>query len=344
MRFDERGLGRIFKAAILSVSAVHCDEDAVLPDASSADATAPAADASDAARDALVFTLPDSSYVCDAGAPTVASTCGACCTIMEEHCAIVDTDYADDAGGLYNCERYCPDSGVWGCAVAPSNLTPSDGGGVYVMCSCTGRRFAGYRARRAQSGVAGYFANMARLEGAAVFAFGRLHDELATLDAPVSLLARVRRSIADEERHARTIGRIAKRFGGRVAFTRAPRFRERSVERLAIENATEGCVRELYGALLATWQAEHAQDATARRAFRAIARDETGHAALSLCVARFVESKLEASARERVERSRRRAMGALREELACAPSGDLVRVAGVPNATQALALFDALFT
>lgn len=233
---------------------------------------------------------------------------------------------------------------MWGCAVAPSNLTPADGGGVYVMCSCTGRRFAGYRARRARPSLAGYFADLARLEGAAVFAFARLHDELAALGAPARLIARVRRSMADEERHARTMGRVAKRFGGRVFPTRAPRFRQRSVERIAIENATEGCVRELYGALLATWQAEHAEDAAARRVFRAIARDETRHAAVSLRVARFVESKLEPRARERVERERRRAIRGLRRELARAPSRDLVRVAGVPNAPRAVALFDALFT
>ena len=47
---------------------------------------------------------------------------------------------------------------------------------------------------------------------------------------------------------------------------------------VAIENAVEGCVRETFGALIASWQAEHARDPGIKRLMRSIARDETRHA------------------------------------------------------------------
>jgi len=56
---------------------------------------------------------------------------------------------------------------------------------------------------------------------------------------------------------------------------------------VALENAVEGCVRETYGALIATRQAEAASDPVVRRAMRKIAADETAHAALSWDVASF---------------------------------------------------------
>ena len=52
----------------------------------------------------------------------------------------------------------------------------------------------------------------------------------------------------------------------------------RELEAIAIENAVEGCVRESFGALLATWQAKTAGDARVRAAMKRIARDETRHA------------------------------------------------------------------
>jgi hypothetical protein len=56
-----------------------------------------------------------------------------------------------------------------------------------------GRRPAGYRTMRAPTNIGEYFANMARLEAASVFAFERLHDELEQMNAPQRLIARVRR-------------------------------------------------------------------------------------------------------------------------------------------------------
>jgi hypothetical protein len=184
---------------------------------------------------------------------------------------------------------------------------------------------------------------MARLEAASVFAFGRLRAELEELDAPPNLVARAQRSIADEARHTRMVARIARRFGGVVAMPRAPRFRKRAAEPFAIENAVEGCVNETYGALVATWQSMHAGDVGVRAVMRAIARDETRHAALAMSVAAFASNKLDARSRARVARARLHAIRGLREAVAQSPHRELVRVAGVPTSAQAVALAGRFF-
>jgi demethoxyubiquinone hydroxylase (CLK1/Coq7/Cat5 family) len=56
----------------------------------------------------------------------------------------------------------------------------------------------------------------------------------------------------------------------------------RSLEAIALDNVSEGCVRELYGALVATYQARVARDPEVRAVVTRIAREETQHAALSL--------------------------------------------------------------
>src|SRR5262249_1654863 len=58
-----------------------------------------------------------------------------------------------------------------------------------------------------------------------------------------------------------------------------------------------GCVRETYGAPVARFQAEHAQDPAVAHLMAGIARDEARHAALSWAVARWAETRLDAAAR-----------------------------------------------
>jgi hypothetical protein len=117
------------------------------------------------------------------------------------------------------------------------------------------------------------------------------------------------------------------------------RFSARSVEAIAIENAVEGCVRETYGALVATWQSAHASDPEIKRAMQAIAADETRHASVSFRVARFLESRLDEPARRRVRRAQDRAIRQLHDEVAReVPASDLVRVAGMPTKTAAASL------
>jgi hypothetical protein len=301
-------LEHVLKTVVLTVSATHCGEMAVPDEDASIDSSfdeasrdANDANANDVNDASSPFVTDVAQPTCDAGAPTVVDACGGCCAVTQEHCPIAASDLMDDAGYLWNCGRYCPNNGYSACRIVGTDV---------VECYCMGRRFDGYEERRATSS----FAEMARLEAASVFAFERLHDELGALGASPRLLKRVRRAIADERRHTRMMTRLATRFGQRVAPVRAPRFTTRSIESIAIENATEGCVRELFGALVATWHGVHARDPAIRRTFRAIARDETRHAELALRVAVFLSSHLDAPARERTRNARVDAVGLLGHE------------------------------
>ncbi len=352
-----RDLRRLFEAAVVGASALGCGGEETTSDAGGNDATLD--DARQAATDAELdgpmfdgpmFSNPDAYVWCEAGPPEVVAACGSCCSIYDVPCGISPDQYADDAGDLWHCDRICGGYGTTGCSLLTSadKLTfvgdaALEDGGTYVVCGCTGRRPQGLRAPRAPTSTAEYFATAARLEAASVFAFERLHAELEECGAPLALLERVQSSIADEQRHARTMDRIARRFGASVTPPRRPRFRKRNLEALAIENAIEGCVRETYGALVATWQATHASDARVRRAMRAIARDETRHAALASSVAAFVATKLDDQARARVRRAEVRAVRDTRVAALVAPHRDLVRDAGVPTSEQARALFDHVF-
>jgi hypothetical protein len=113
--------------------------------------------------------------------------------------------------------------------------------------------------------------------------------------------------------------RLATRRGQIVSPVRAPHFETRAAEAVAIENAMEGCVRELFGALVATWHATHARDRELRRTFEIIARDETRHAELALRVAAFLSSRLDAAARARVAKARECAVTELRREVGRGP-------------------------
>jgi hypothetical protein len=117
---------------------------------------------------------------------------------------------------------------------------------------------------------------------------------------------------------------LARRAGAPEAHTPAVRVRaprQRTLERIARENAVEGCVRETYGAALAGVAAERADDAWVRTTLRRIARDETRHAELAWDVAHWIEARLELPARRRVERARARAVERLGREVARASCG-----------------------
>jgi rubrerythrin len=106
----------------------------------------------------------------------------------------------------------------------------------------------------------------------------------------------------------------------------------RSLEMLAIENAVEGCVRETFGALVASWQASHAEDSGVARALRSIAADETRHAALAWQIAKWAENKLDCDANARVKNAMANAIRDLEIAASVESHPAVVRRAGVPNA------------
>lgn len=189
-----------------------------------------------------------------------------------------------------------------------------------------------------------FFAAAAHLEAASVFSFERLAGELASLGAPAELVRAAVASRVDEIRHARTTAALAKRFGASPELPEVAPPPARTVFEIALENAVEGCVRETYGALVAHWQAANAEDASVRRALAVIAVDETRHAELSVSVAAFLDGLLTPAEREAVEAARLQAIEELATELATSPDPEVVRLAGMPAAKDALALLTALDT
>lgn len=334
-------------------------------DASVQDAGTDAFDAADTAP-TIDDTEDATVYWCDAGPPVNVRT-SLCYNYFYVPCGLPPLTFLADAatdpeaGPLNRCDQVCAKVQHFDCALldrtgvedskvdaAPEEAAQLDGGGsanpnaVYVVCGCSaiGRRPRGLRQPRAKKAtpLAEHFAKMAYLEAASVPAFLRLHEELRALSAPPALLRSVARASRDEERHARVVGRIARRFGAAVATPRVRRFRSRSAVATAVENATEGCVREAFGAALALWQAEHASDGAIRKAMTRIAKDEIGHAAVSFRVARFLETHLSERERARVNAARGRAIARLREEVRVKPPGDIVSVAGMPDAARAMLL------
>ncbi len=237
-------------------------------------------------------------------------------------------------GIQFNChavEAYCLDGGT---------IVPDDAGAVVVDCSrcagSVGRVPEGLEPRApssAPSTLAAYFSEAAHLEAASVFAFRAFARELSAYDAPPELVSAARAAERDEVRHARAVARLARRFGGRYVKPRVRAATVRPFEAFAQDNAVEGCVRETFGALVATWQAAHARDPEVARVLDAIAKDETEHAALSWAVLRWSFVRLGDDARERIADACARAI----DRVITTGDGDegrdepaLVDIAGLP--------------
>jgi hypothetical protein len=193
----------------------------------------------------------------------------------------------------------------------------------------------------AREGLAAHFVEAAYLEAASVVAFRRLELELRRFGAPPSLVQRARRARAEEIDHARETSRLARQHGGVVPPLSMPDMMRRELVAVAIENAVEGCVRETFGALVATFQAERAVPEL-RPLLRRIARDEARHAELAHDVARWIDRKLTPAERAEVAAARVDALATLAQSVAREPAADVVRVAGMPTSREARVLLDGL--
>ena len=226
-------------------------------------------------------------------------------------------------------------------ALCPSSMDTSScevQAGPSLEClsaSCgNGRAYAGMARPHAPgqtSAVGRYFAETAQLEAASIDAFRILRDELRAHDAPDDLVMAARAAAADEVRHTRSMRRFARRYGPCPPRPRAGARAVRALEAVALENATEGCVRETYAALVAHHQAIVATDDELRETMLAIAADETRHAALSWQVAAWAEDKLDADAADRVRAARSEAVRELRASLDQGVPPSVTDVAGGPG-------------
>jgi hypothetical protein len=193
-----------------------------------------------------------------------------------------------------------------------------------------------------ESAVGDFLANAAHLEDASVYAFERLARELTAYGAPRDMIATALHAADDEVRHARVVGALARARGGQPIAAEVEELPLRTLEEIATENATEGCVRETYGALVGGYQARNAGDLGVRAAMREVAADEARHAALSHRVHMWAMSVLELDARERVLVAQRRAIAEL--TVACRDEVDehLRTPLGLPSSAVAASLLREL--
>lgn len=216
------------------------------------------------------------------------------------------------------------DGGTWvGGAVEPEVCALNCGSGDTCTAgrdagtlSCTtlcvgGRAPAGLASLSAVDGSAGaWIARMAELETAAVVAFARLADELDA-HGLAAHAHHARQAALDEVRHADAVTRLALRLGHCPAPVHVGAAGPvRTLEEIAIENAAEGCGRELYGAVLNGWQAEHAADDRVRAVMGSIAGEERAHAGYSFQLAGALASRLTVPQRRRAAEAQARMLSA----------------------------------
>ena len=165
-------------------------------------------------------------------------------------------------------------------------------------------------------------ARWAALEAASVDAFLWLERDLEHHGAPVLLRKACRRAAADEHRHARAMSRLARRAGARPCrVSQRPPSATRSLQALALENATEGCIGETWGALLARLASRSAPDEDVRAVMRQIADDEARHAAISGAIHEWLASRLSNTDRARIAAATQRRLRRLvREAEGMAPA------------------------
>ncbi len=299
--------------------------------------------------DASYVQLPDSGpdspyYPCyyfvdlPCGSDATTGTGNTACYLYLNECTSICTLDGGFVDCLYWQGQGCLDGSLTAQPGQPATIACG-------VCNGVGRRPRGLRKprrARAMNLLGEYFAQAAHLEAASVVAFERLRDELRAHGAPSELVEVAARSIRDEVRHARVTTRLARRYGAIPSAPRTGRARVRSLESFAVENAAEGCVRETFGAMLATWQAAHAREKRIRRSMARIAHDETRHAALAWAVARWAEGRLDERARRRVVAARRTAVARLMRDLGAELPPAVRADAGLPSAREARALAAAM--
>jgi hypothetical protein len=270
-------------------------------------------------------------------------------TLFPPNCAMPQVDCARICTGPADPALQCEVANGFGCDVDAEAFVAPDGAPIVVECDkCTGagRRPPGLlrsRSHCATNALGAFFAGVAHLEAASVHAFMMLADELRAYGAPAELVRAARRSAQDERRHARTMSGIARTHGAEPPPVRVARAHRRSFAAIALDNAVEGCVRETLGALVATWQATHAEDERIARAMSRIAADETRHAALAWAIARWMEPRLDNRSRKRLVAGRRRAVDALRRCSFAVLCPAHMRVAGLPSPCRASSMLEELF-
>ncbi len=183
-----------------------------------------------------------------------------------------------------------------------------------------------------------FWAFVSTMEQAAVHAFAELTLELRAFGAPEELSSRALDAMADEVRHAQRTARLAKSLGATPkAPERAPT-QARSLYEFALDNAEDGCVREAWAALEATWIAESTVNPEIAEVAREIAADESRHAELSWDMLAWSLGQMGPAGPETIKEAIGQSLQTLRETLESRPKH--VGTFGLPVGADALALFE----
>jgi hypothetical protein len=181
-------------------------------------------------------------------------------------------------------------------------------------------------------------ARQAYYEGVSVVAFERLAEVLRANGAPADLVARARRAAEDEARHAAIFADLAQAHGATVPAIELAAV-EPSLFDLAIENATEGCVRETLGAAITLHQSMHAESEDVRAAFAAICDDEAEHAAFSWDLWVWFDGRMTSDERALVALAHRDALEAARGAAIEAPDATGLAL-GLPSPARTRRMLD----
>lgn len=290
----------------------------------------------------------------DRGAPPDASAdSGACARILGpvspacgyEQTVIFPCGMPDETVPL-DCRALCAGTATMNTIVAGfcQPLTARDARPFVVECGgcCFGRRTEGLAMPALAGADAGAFlAWAASLEAASVTAFERLADELTAHGAPASLAAAARASARDEARHAVVVGALARARGATVPEAQIDAPVARTLGAMARENVVEGCVYETWAAMVAWWQADHANAPDVAAAQRRIARDETRHAALAWSVRDWCLARADADGAA-LSAAMRGAVDALAASVEAPAPAALVDELGLPPRDDARRLFASL--
>jgi hypothetical protein len=264
-------------------------------------------------------------------------------TLSAEACAILCEQYASERDVTEVLE--CAESDV-------SELTTTADGTQMAVLYCEyvdrpvcigGRRHASARpvSPVGDDIVMAWLQGTAQAETNSVKAFVALARELEHHRAPASLVARCREAACDEVGHARAIGALLLARGGAPAPLQFADVPQRSLVEIAVENAVEGCVMEVWASAVAHWQASHAADDAIRRLMGPIAADEARHGDLALEIHEWAMTQLDDDERDAVRNAVHEAVAGLLADLD--RKGDGYPQLGVPTGDEAVGFANALF-
>ena len=169
-----------------------------------------------------------------------------------------------------------------------------------------------------------------------------LVTELIAHGAPEDLIAACREARADEVRHARDVGALARSLGGEIAPVEVDDGPVRSLYALALDNAREGLARESLGAAIGLYQADNAELPEVRTLMAQVAQDEIRHAELSRALHAWYQTRLSPAQRADVDAARSQTAEALIRGTLAQREDALTRALGLPTGAAAEALVQVI--